>query len=293
MRVGLLICAYDMARELPRTIYTFSRQYQQDIDDVDYEIVVLDNGSYTADESILRGISPNVRVVHVENGNPSPVAAINAIARSMDCSLIGIVIDGARMASPRLLAKAVAAHRLDANKVIGTIAFHIGPDVHMRAPLTGYDQHVEDRLLETTPWRSNGYALFDISTLAGSSSSGWFGRIAESNAVFMGKSVWDELGGFDERFVQPGGGFCNIEFWGRAVRASRHAPFSILGEATFHQIHGGAATSGSDETRIKMHEEYQQLTGSSFVMPEYTPCFVGELDLQRLSAGLPRRVIET
>ncbi len=43
--LSILICAYNMARELPRTLHTLSRAGQRGADDINWEIVVLDNGS--------------------------------------------------------------------------------------------------------------------------------------------------------------------------------------------------------------------------------------------------------
>lgn len=43
--LSLIVVAYNMARELPRTLYTLSSQYQRGIAPQDYEVIVVDNGS--------------------------------------------------------------------------------------------------------------------------------------------------------------------------------------------------------------------------------------------------------
>ena len=53
--------------------------------------------------------------------------------------------------------------------VAATLAFHLGAESQMVAAAKGYDQAVEDALLETVDWRGDGYELFSISTFAGSS----------------------------------------------------------------------------------------------------------------------------
>ncbi|MCA2011140.1 glycosyltransferase [Cereibacter sphaeroides] len=278
MKLSLVVCAYDMARELPRTIQTLSRAYQRGIDGLDYEIVVLDNGSpEPVDEAALRAITGNLRVVRIDDADPSPVRALNAVVRETSGDLIGLLIDGARMASPGLLRNALQAHRCDADKIIGTLAFHLGPDVQMRSVPAGYDQATEDSLLASTPWREDGYRLFDISVLAGSSAQGWFGTIAESNAVFLGRTLWSRLGGLEERFQSPGGGKANLDFWRRAVAASDFMPWILLGEGTFHQVHGGAATNGTDEARRLMSEEYRQILAGQKSRLPYQPQFMGTL----------------
>jgi cephalosporin hydroxylase len=295
--ISLIVCAYAMSRELPRTIYSLSRDYQHGLADIDYEILVVDNGSpEPVDEAALQRIAPNLRVLQTSPAPQSPVKAINAAAEASDSRILGVFIDGARMASPGLIARALDAYKSDPTKVIGTLGFHLGPDVQMRSFFAGYNQAVEDQLLATTPWRENGYTLFHISALAASSAEGWFGCIAESNGVFLDRRMWRELGGFDERFCAPGGGFVNLDFWERAVRASGYRPWIILGEATFHQVHGGAATNGTVAARGRMSDEYRQIRGADFVTPAYRPQFVGRLDEEMMARrvgapqGPPRRV---
>ena len=46
----------------------------------------------------------------------------------------------------------------------------------MRSVPLGYDQQEEDRLLDSVDWTHDGYRLFDISVLAGSSAGGGLPR---------------------------------------------------------------------------------------------------------------------
>ena len=45
IELSLVVCAYKMSRELPRTLFTLSKDYQRGIDDLEYEIVVVDHGA--------------------------------------------------------------------------------------------------------------------------------------------------------------------------------------------------------------------------------------------------------
>jgi glycosyltransferase involved in cell wall biosynthesis len=277
--ISLVVCAFDMARELPRTIETLSPAYQRGIDGLGCEVIVLDNGSTPpVDATALRRVLPGLRVFRPANISRSPVAAINRAVAMTKAPLVGLFIDGARMASPGLLALAHAAWRRDPARAIGTPGFHLGPAVQMQSVAQGYDAATEDALLASVPWQRDGYRLFDIAVLAGSSRGGWEGCIAESNALFMDRALWDAIGGLDERFASAGGGFCNLDLWDRAVAASDGAPWIILGEATFHQVHGGAATSGTPETRREMAAEYARLRGHAFATPAYTARRIGSLD---------------
>ena len=43
--LSVIVVGFEMARELPRTIRSLSPACQRDIDQADYEILVVDNGS--------------------------------------------------------------------------------------------------------------------------------------------------------------------------------------------------------------------------------------------------------
>src|SRR6202008_188977 len=172
-----------------------------------------------------------------------------------------------RIASPGLLAHALLAPRLAAQPVVASLGWHLGPGLHSDARNTGYDQAAEDRLLTELDWERDGYRLFEAATLAESSSRGWFAPMGESNGLFMDAATWRERGGLDERFVLPGGGLANHDFFRRACELDGTQLVVLLGEGTFHQIHGGAATSGrpgGDD----MHAEYGALRGRPYQPPQ-------------------------
>lgn len=279
MQLSLLICAHDMERELPRTVESLSPGRQRGVEAQDYELIVLDHGSARpVDEAALRRLAPNLRVIRVAPPTPvSPVAAINRAMATARGPYLGLMIDGARIASPGLIATALLALRADASRVVGSLGFHLGPDVQMNSVFAGYDQAVEDALLASVPWQQDGYRLFDISVLAGSSAKGWLAPMAESNALFLAAGLWHSLGGLDTRFASPGGGLANLEFWARAVAASADEPWVMLGEGTFHQVHGGAATNSPAAARGAMLEEYRQIFGHRFQAPAYQSRLIGRL----------------
>jgi cephalosporin hydroxylase/glycosyltransferase involved in cell wall biosynthesis len=285
--LSILVCAYDMARELPRTLQTLSKASQRGVEAVDWEVVVLDNGSNPpVDEAALQTILPGVKVVRPEVIRRSPAVAINEVMSRLTGRLLGLWIDGARMASPGIIRLALEAWRADPTRVVGTLAFHLGSDGQMRTVAQGYNAATEDALLASVPWREDGYALFDISALAGSSQAGWFGCIGETNGLFMDRALWSALGGLNEGFEDAGGGFVNVELWERAVALSGNHPWMMLGEGTFHQVHGGAATNGTARDRAAMKDEYARIKGRPYQLPKYQAHFVGALDPARPMKGL-------
>jgi len=288
VNTSLVVGAFDMGRELPRTLFTLSRRFQRETDALRWEVVVVDNGSAVpVSRSTVAEALGDVpfRLVRSDSPSASPAAALNAAVRETRGSIVGLWIDGARLASPGILARAYEAWKADPSAAIATLAFHLGPDQQMRSVGNGYDPAVEDRLLNSIPWREDGYRLFDISVLAGSSERGWFGRLRETNALFVDRDLWERTGGLDTRFATPGGGYVNLDLWERCIVASNGRPWVILGEGTFHQVHGGAATNGTPDARRKMAEEYVAVRERIFQMPTYTPRFIGTLDERRLRTG--------
>lgn len=275
--ISLVVIMYNMAREAPRTLHTLSAAYQRNIAAEQFEVIVMDNGSQPPlDLKSFQQLDGNFRLIRMENASASPVAAINRGISAARGKLIGVLIDGARMASPGLVALAAKADKLADRAVILTLGFHLGPAVQMQNVLQGYNQEEEDRLLEQSGWRQDGYHLFNISVFAGSSSGGWFKPLPESNAIFMRKMLWDELGGFDERFQTPGGGLANLDMLSRAVR-SAGAVVTLLGEGTFHQMHGGVATNAKQSPWESFHAEYKRIRGHEFKTPSYQSIYIGEI----------------
>lgn len=277
-KLTIVLIAYNMARELPRTIRSLSPDMQVGISDSDYEIIVLDNGSTQPfDEQLCRARVPGLSIVHMSNPSPSPVPAVNKGLERARGDLVGVMIDGARLASPGLLQSALEASRLHERPVIGTLGFHLGPEVQMKSVANGYDQKAEDQLLAQAGWEKDGYRLFDISVPAGSSAGGWFEMPAETNALFLKAAQWQDLGGFDPGFVSPGGGLANLDIWVRACADPLARVIMLLGEATFHQVHGGVATNSPSSKWDFFHSEYRNLRGCDFDRPTVQPRYYGSV----------------
>ncbi len=156
-RLSLLVVAYNMSRELPRTIRSLSPAMQAGIAANDYEIVIVDNGSTPAIDqracsSWASSWGGHVRVLRIQNPRISPASAINTALAEAESELIGVMIDGARMATPGLLAGALSAAKVTPRAVIASLGFHLGPEVQMQSVAKGYNQAVEDDLLESARW---------------------------------------------------------------------------------------------------------------------------------------------
>lgn len=280
--LSIVVVAFDMQREICRTLQSLGASYQRGIPAGDYEIIVVDNGSprpLALPPSEAIGVA--VRLHRIDHASPSPAGAANAGIALARGDLIGLVVDGARMASPGLLAGAQQADALSSRSVTTAPAWHLGPGAQIDATAHGYDQAAEDRLLEACGWEQDGYQLFSISTAAPSSQRGLFGAMGESSSLFLRRELWHELGGLDERFSLPGGGLVNHDLYRRACALEGTQLVVLLGEGTFHQTHGGAATSGLIG-RDEMREEYARLVGEPHRPPSNRPIFLGSVSLQYL-----------
>lgn len=276
--LSVIICVYEMAREAPRTIFSAATPYQKNVDPDDYEIIVVDNGSTSPlDLTHLQHIRPTPRVVRYENSSQSPVFALNWAAKNVARGKnLLFAIDGARIFSDHLIANAKRGLALSKSAFVYSLSCHIGPKVQMLSVKEGYDRHEEDRLIGLSRWPQEPTGLYDISVLAGSSSPGTFGCISESNAFAMSREKLEEVGAYDERFVTPGGGLANLELFGRYVSHGDILNVCLLSDFTFHQVHGGAATSGKVDFAV-FHDEFVAITGHSFFQPVYEALYLGPL----------------
>ena len=74
-----------------------------------------------------------------------------------------------------------------------------------------------------------------------------------------------------------GGGLVNLDVWRRACEAPDSQVIMLLGEGTFHQIHGGVATNADRPMFPVFQEEYQRIRGAPYVAPEIAPIYLGRV----------------
>ncbi len=277
--LSFIVIAYNMQREVSRTLHTLSRDYQQGGDDVDYEIILVDNGSPTPFDAT--GINPGVpmKYIYREHASVSPADAINHGVAEATGDYVAVMIDGARMLSPGVVAGAAAAVATSACPVAAVLGLHLGPSHQRDSVSHGYSRDVEDQLLASIGWPDNGYRLFSISAWGGSCAGGWFDVAAESNCIIVSRDFFARLGGYDEAFRMPGGGLVNLDFYKRAVEAPESELIYLLGEGCFHQLHGGVTTSERSNayTFAELDEEYTAIRGQPFSVPTIRPRLIGAI----------------
>ena len=99
---------------------------------------------------------------------------------------------------------------------------------------------------------------------------------SETTALFMSRARWKALDGYDEWFVSDGGGLANLDIWKRACELPGTSVCMLLGEGTFHQIHGGVTTNSAVSRRTEFDREYQDLRGAAYQRPEVDAVFLGQ-----------------
>jgi hypothetical protein len=281
--LSVVVVTYNIPREAPRTLFSLSAAYQRHIHPDDYEVIVVDNGSSPFDRDLLENLAGNFRLIRIDPAPPSPAHAINRGLAEARGEIVGVMIDGARIVTPGLLHFARQGARLYDRAVVATLGWYLGGDLQRRAMTAGYDQAREDALLASIEWPQDGYRLFEISTFDESSVDGWLQPTAESNGLFMRREMWEELGGLDERFDLPGGGYLNLDTFRRTLELPGVQPIFLLGEGTFHQFHGGIATNAPNarmERYLRQCEEqYLAIRGRPFEVPrpEASRTFLGTL----------------
>ncbi len=284
MKLSVILIAYNMAREIPRSLQGLSRNYQHEADNLEYEVILMDNGSpVPLDPASWAHIDVPVRLVRLENASHSPARAINVALEQAVGEIVCLMIDGAHILTPGVFRMALASYAAFENPVVATRYFWLGPDSQNDSIDQGYSKSVEDQLLRDISWPEDGYRLYEIGSplRAGPENINWLNRMFESNCLFMKRALFKEQGGADERFASPGGGLINSDIFKRAADASGVTPVQLVGEGSFHQFHGGTTTNVSAEERNarvdQFRQEYAAIRGHDQIMTEKNFHFMGHL----------------
>jgi len=297
LRLSIVVIGFDMKRELPRTVLSLLPPYQRGVSHDEVEIIVVDNGSA---EPVCRDWFPpdaDIRVVLVDGGGVSPCRAINEGARLARADHIAVLIDGARMASPGLVSTALTASAVHPRSFVATLGFHLGPKMQQVSLAEGYTREIEDSLLASIGWPLDGYRMFEICALGGSYLYGVLKTPPETTCFVIKTSMFHEIGGYNELFVQLGGGLASFDFFRRALAAAGEGFVILVGEGTFHQLHYGATTqAGGIERKHERNltlwdvymREYEQVVGQPFTFSAQVPLLFGRVthpEVSRLFFG--------
>lgn len=276
--ISVVVIVYDMPEQAMNTLYTLSRKYQRGVEDISYEVVVVENLS---DRNLkpkkVRALGPEFRYVAREEPGVSPVWALREGIEMARGEIIGMMIDGARMVTPGVIRNVADAYKAFPDAVVATAGFHLGDEDHQHRH---HSETSDRRLLRSIPWRENGYLLYTQATIAVSNPHGFLHAMMESNCMFVMRSALDEVGGPDVRFDQIGGGALNPDLYRILVERPGAQLVMLAGEASFHQFHGGVTTKKDDqreELLQSFRDRYVAVRGGSFEAPLKAPIVLGEI----------------
>ena len=266
--ISVIVNFYNMRREAERTLQSLARRFQLGVEDMPYEVICVDNGSDPPlGAAFVESFGPEFRLFRPSKPNPSPCGPLNEAAESARGRWLAVMIDGAHILSPGALREAHNVLAAQPDAIIALRQWFIGGDQRWFSA-SGYRREQEDVLFSRIDWPHDGYRLFDISSPMYESPNAWLDGMSESNCLFLPRETYRSIGGFDEAFNIPGAGYANLDFFRRAHDASSGL-VALVGEASFHQYHGGVTTNAHDldkDGRVRFYaSQYERLRGAPFV----------------------------
>ena len=203
------------------------------------------------------------------------------------------MIDGAHVVTPGVLRFGLAGLRTYEPAIVATQQWYVGPGQQPLAMDHGYDEEYEDRLFDAIQWPHAGYRLFEIGHFVGDRD--WLDGVWESNCIFVTRKQLAQVGGFEESFSMAGGGYANLELYERLGTSPDITVATIIGEGSFHQVHGGTTTNQTDaaERRDRVFgygRHYAEMRGRMFRGPGKPLHFVGRIMSEAARRSKPRRM---
>jgi cephalosporin hydroxylase len=295
--LSVIVVVHNMRREAARSLHSLSPGYQRGLEGRRYEVLVVENGSDTDQRigpELVEGLGGRFRCIDTgDDASPSPAAAMNRGLAESRGRNVALMVDGAHVLTPRVLHYGLAGLEAYAPAVVATQAWYVGPGQQGDVMRTGYDQGVEDALFDQIAWPRDGYRLFEIGHFVGDRD--WFDGLWESNCLFAPRTLLEQAGGFDEGFAAAGGGYTNLDVYERLASTPGVRLVTVLGEGSFHQVHGGTTTNRPDpldrRQRVRSYAaDYAERRGRPFMGPEKPIHFVGGFHSEFAKRSRARRM---
>jgi len=281
-KLSIVLIVFNMPEQAYKTLHSLSVQYQSGVSENDYEVIVIENrSSNNLQEPKVSSIGKNFKYFLRDETEPTPVHSANFGIQEARGEFVTLMIDGARMLTPGVVQYLLAAYRVSKHAIVAVPGYHLGHKLQQKAMLEGYNKEEEQTLLDSIKWPNNGYRLFEVSCLSGTSAGGFFRPFGESNCLGAPRELLLELGGFDKRFNETGGGQANLDLYKRLVEHPDSVLFCLPGEGSFHQFHGGVTTGQKGEIReeaMRAHfAQYAAIRGGAYKPPQKRPIYLGPI----------------
>lgn len=278
--LSIVVVAYRMRRQAMNTLYSLSTSYQRGVSANDYEVIVVENRSTETLEAVeVMALGPNFHYHLRDEPGVSPAEAINFGLAQCRGHQIGLIIDGARMVTPGIVANALAARAVDPAPLVVVPGYYLTEEAaQTRAPAETLDD--ERAYLETLQWQTHGYRLFNRACFSEGNRNGYFQPIMECNALFTNAEALATIGGADPRFDLPGGGSLNLHIY-RSLAINTTCRIVVLaGEGNFHQFHDGTSTTpGEERERLvkAFNEQLDRFWNGHFTAVAREPTVLGTI----------------
>ena len=286
-KLSVVVVVYDMKRQAMNTLYSLSTIYQRNVISDEYEVIVVENNSkHNLIAAEVEDLSGNFKYILRDEKKPTPIYAANYGIDIADGENICLMIDGARLLSPRAIRYTLDAFAINSNAVVAIPGYHIGEHDHKFNNINIHDEKTEEKLLDSIKWRDNGYEIFNVSCLSGANTHGYLHPLLESNCLSCSKQLLLNYGGVNEAFISPGGGAVNLDLYRGICLSPATQLFIVLGEGSFHQYHGGVTTmqrDDLDELLQEFQDEYKTINGEYYQAARKEPTFIGSVSHSALS----------
>jgi glycosyltransferase involved in cell wall biosynthesis len=268
-----------MARQAENSIYSLTPRHQWNVREADYEIVVVENNSSdNLGEERACALGRNIRYFARDERGVSPVPALNFGVSQTRGDVIGLMIDGARMVTPRVIENVLMAIRVHERPIIVVPGYHLGSERQFLTSQQGYDEAVEQALLAGVDWKQAGHRLFEISAFDDTTLQGFMNPLLESTCLFCRRETFEAIGGMDERFDMPGGGIANLDLFERLCRLERTKLVVLWAEGSFHQYHGGTSSRNVEDRDAMLEafrKQYEVIRGRPYATWDREPQLLG------------------
>lgn len=256
--LSVIVIAHNMPRQAMNTLYSLSSQFQRGVSETAYEVLVVENNSgNNLDPAAVTALGANFRYQLRTEAGVSPAPAINAALAQCRGRHVGLLIDGARMLTPRVIKYALQALRIP-GAVVAVPGYYLTTQGQEEGNATAILSH-EETLLAGMDWHHNGYELFRHACFSNGNRWGYMEPLMECNALFCDRELLLSLGGADPRFTLRGGGALNLHIYRQLATAPGTELIMLAGEGNFHQFHGGTSTTPGTERDALVKTFKQQL----------------------------------
>lgn len=284
VKLSVIVIVYRMSRQALNTLYSLSTAYQRGVESADYEVVIVENNS---DDNIhpdaIASLKGNFRYFLRSESGVSPAPAINFALQQCRGEMVGLIIDGARMLTPRVITHVLSIRKMFDSPFIAVPGYHLGDQLHEN--LNQYQTNKESRLLENINWKMDGYRLFDHACFSPGNKWGYFHPLMECNALFCTTTSFREIGGADEQFSLRGGGSLNLHIYRKLGIRSEQKLVVLPGEGNFHQYHGGVTTQAvtvREELLQPFKEQLNSLWNGQYLALRREPLMFGAIGYSAL-----------